>query len=133
MGDRDEILSDLYELWVEAHVLEGNDPNCEGSLELGATPTTGVEALSGNTSSETESGIDLSPQPIEGPVGGPTGREPREGSGNGQVAATRDDVATVTSCDPEPVEATWDDVATGTSFDPERFWKLLRAAGYETS
>lgn len=111
MGDRDEILEDLYALWVEAQVLHCVDQSGEESEEFGSdsntvaeTPFEGANSGTGPTSIH---GVQL----IDGPVDRPTGEGYQERVVRGNVENQSVD---------------------DKGFDPEQLWELLRQAGYET-
>lgn len=114
MGDRKEVLEELYVLWVEAQILQWVIPDDRESEEVWSNPKEANEMSSEEASSGSEPAALSASQLSSVAVDGPTGKRPWEG-----VVIT--EVATQSA-----------DVGGETCFDPSQFWLMLTQAGYES-
>lgn len=113
MGEQDEILEDLYVLWVEAQVLHYG---LQGDVEA-LVPGTEPRAVVDPTASEAGRRLTLG--------------ESSEGQVDNEPPTGPIEEATPARDVPPSEEGSWDDVAERTEFDPQLFWMLLEQAGYE--
>ena len=125
MGDRGDVLEELYVMWVEAQILQWvNEEGPEGSSDnsTGLTETASEEAREG-VESVALAGRHIANSPVEGPAG----EVPRDVAVNEQVASQLGDVAVN-----EQGVSQLGDVDGRPRFDPAQFWLMLLQAGYES-
>ena len=113
MGERKEVLEELYVLWVEAQILQCGLQGSQETTNFGSNPVVSADTDSSDTSSILSLVAILEGQLGSVPVDEPTGEAPPEGVWSSSKVAH---VA---------------DLGEGGNFDPQQFWLMLAQVGYK--